>query len=165
MSHRYPLAPLVDVREVAREKAESEVVQAARVLEQAQHTEAQLRQQLEATREALTAAGRERLLEAERARMTAQQFQLAEQSRLLAEMQIERLSAELTSAQIVAEKERKSYERALECAVRARQELAVVERHREKFDGAAAIASETRAEEEAAENWLARKHHAKPEAT
>jgi hypothetical protein len=159
---RYPLAPLVDVRAIAREKADIEVARAARACEQAEFREAQVRRKLEAVRDSIAAERRASLLAAEQAPVTAQHLQLAEQRRLAGELQVERLSRELVQMRMIADEQRHSYVSAQRAAVRAHEMLAAVERHRTRFDQSAAKALEELREEDAAENWSARDRLQKP---
>jgi chromosome segregation ATPase len=147
----YPLAVLHESRQSAVEDTEKDLAERATEYERA---ELRLRQ----ANECLTAA-RARILSqvqalADRAKLgqvLASELQAGAAFRISAQSQITELEREVSRAQSAAQECQAALSRARELATLARQELAIVQRHRQNFLAKLRRTEELVAEEEAAE--------------
>jgi len=155
--HRYPLLPLYEARKFAKENAESLVSELANACARAEEYEALMRERHASARRGIVAEAQAERKEAEHASIAVLRLQQAEQHRRAAELQIERLAEEMARAGVALAEQRAALATAQNAAVRAREELAVVERHRSRFVEQAEKSEENRAEEEGAEAWVARR--------
>lgn len=153
----YPLSPLFDARRIAQDKAEILVAERARSCERAEQYEADVAHRLESIRQRMAADARALLQKAESRILAVEELHHAEQFRRAEQIHLERLTEELNRACVAVAAERAACERARQALVRAREALAVVERHRFKFFDEVEKALEGAAEEQATENWVARR--------
>lgn len=161
MQHRYPLSPLYQARQIAQDEAENLAAELARACARAQNYEVEVRQRLELARRSIAADAHACFLNAEHTTIAALDLQLTEQHRRAAELQIARLNEELNRAGLAVAQHRAACEKALQAAVRAREEMAVVERHRSRFIEQAEKTEEARTDEQTAEIWLAQQRASK----
>ena len=161
MPRRYPLSALYEARKLAKEKAESLVSELAETCARAEKYEAALRERHASARRGIIAEACAQREGAEHAAMAVLRLQQAEQHRRAAELQIEQLAEQVARAGDALAEQRAAFAMAQNAAVRARKELAVVERHRSRYVEQVEKSEENRAEEEAAETWVARRQTSK----
>jgi hypothetical protein len=151
----YPLSTLHQARQRAVESAERRVAQGLRACDLARQRESEVESKLAQVRQQLVAFGQALLAQAEAGSITALDLQVAEQHRNAVQRGLERLIIELDAAKRTVTEKQSELSRARNEAEVARQELAVVERHRSRFDEELNKAAELSDEEQSDEAWLA----------
>ena len=155
VAQTYPLATLYEARQKAVESAESRLAQRTTECEGAERRAAQAAECLVAARAHVLEQSREELEFARQGGAAARDLQVGAAYRQGAELRLQQLSREADHAMAVAAQRRALLEQARHEVVLARQELAIVQRHRDAHLEKIRKAADQRDDEQAAEVWQA----------
>ncbi len=156
----YPLERLYDFRQRALEQAECQLADRLLECEFASATVAHQRDNLQACHNRMTAFDQVELEWAQRGAARVRDLQQVFAWRLGVLNEINKLTSELKHAESVLGKCQHSLLVAEQQAATARQQLAVIERHRQNFQAISQRTEEAIGDEDATEIWQA--HHLKP---
>jgi len=151
----YPLATLHEVRQRAVESAESFLARRTTECERAVQLATLATERLAVARVSMLAQAEQQLELARHGRATVHDLQIGDAYRLGAQREFDRLAVEEQRAKLNASQCRTLLEQAQHALVVARQELGIVERHRENFIANMRRADELRVDENAADVWQA----------
>lgn len=162
MLQTYPLATLYEARQRAVESAESLFVQRTTEYDVAVQRASQAAERLVAARARVIERAKQELEFARQGCVIAHDLQAGATYRWGAQLQFDQLAREAEHAGTLAAKCRVLLDRSRHEVVLARQELAIVDRHRQNFLENMRKVAELRSDENAAEVWQANRLESPP---
>jgi hypothetical protein len=158
----YPLATLYEARQRAAERAEDLLVQRCREYDGAVQRQALASERLAAARDRALAQARQQLELAQHGLAAVGDLQAGAAYRRGADIEFERLMREQERLSSMVAQCGVLLDQAKRGVVLARQELAIVERHRQNYHAMLRKVEELRNDEHAAEVWQANQHSRPP---
>ncbi len=162
MQQAYPLATLYEARQRAAERAEDLLAQRCREYDEAVERQALASDRLAAARARALAQAQQQLELAQHGLAVVGNLQAGAAYRRGADIEFERLMREKERLSSMATQCRVLLDQAKQAVVLARQELAIVERHRQNYQAMLRKAEELRTDEHAAEVWQANQRSRPP---